>query len=155
MAKSKMPVQTLTMPTIGYSAMKEVQAAVKAKIEADAPLMSKIDGIYDYAAGDECIPYVTFGTKTQTPWDVFRSKGWEVLLVLDIWTWILSSGDIHFDILDDLCRLFNGPLLTLQTYHNAWCNIEWSTTLLDEPNNIRHTVARLRTLNEPLVEQIT
>lgn len=127
--------------------MQEVQVAVATRIENDVALMARITGAFDEAPTDHPLPYITYGTKVQIPYDVFQNRGWEVTLVLDIWT-ETADGDSHFLILNDIDRLFHGQLLTLETYINDKCIVEWATTLTDEAVSIRHTVARLLTRNQ-------
>lgn len=132
---------------VAYSATYDVQETVRETILADSILNNRLTGVFDEASTNQEFPYITLGTKVQVPWNQFQNRGFEVTLVLDIWT-SLEDGDSHFTILDDVHRLFNGPKLQLHSYTNIDCQVEWSTTLIDEAVSTRHTVARLRTFNQ-------
>lgn len=108
-----------------------------------------ITGIFDEAPTDQPYPYISFGTKVEVSAKTFQNKqGKDVTVVLDVWT-DLRNGDIHMDILKDLNRLFDGETLDLDDgYENTLCEVEWSTTIVDESMECRHTVCRIHTLNE-------
>ncbi len=140
------------------SALKETQIAVRTRLANDATLMNirGITGIFDEAPSDQPYPYISLGTKVEIPWinKTFGREEKQVTLVLDAWT-DLNSGDVHLDILDDINRLFNDPVdtnsnpwpLSLSSYTNTQCIVEWSTTMIDESDQCRHTIARLFVTN--------
>jgi hypothetical protein len=138
------------------SALKEFQIAVRTQLEDDVVLqnMRYITGVFDEAPNDQPYPYITIGTKVEVPYNVFQVNGYEDTLVLDMWT-DLNGGDIHLDLLDDVNRLFNNPRdeeknfipLQMPSWNNILCEVEWSTTLIDESDICRHTIARLRAIN--------
>lgn len=134
------------------SATKQVQIAVVTALENDVVLFNThgCTGVFDEAPADQAYPYISIGPKTESPW-LFRTFGKrekEVSLVLDIWTDI-HDGDTHLDMLDDVNRLFDKPVvpLVLDTYTNTDCYVEMSTTNIDEMMDARHTVCRLLTIN--------
>jgi hypothetical protein len=136
---------------VSHNAMEEMQVGTKARIESDQEIMSYLTGTYDYAPSDACLPYLTYGTKIQLPWNQFRMNAFNCTLSLDIWT-SLNGGDVHFNILDCIYRLFNNVNLTnMPSFTNVDMDVEWSTTLIEDAEQIRHTVARLRGLFEPFV----
>jgi hypothetical protein len=140
------------------TATEDVQIAVVGRVENDTTLINThgVTGVFDEAPDDQPYPYISVGTKVETPWisRTFGKREKEVTLVLDIWTDI-HDNDIHFAILDDVNRLFDNPVdgsnnpwpLPLTSYTNTQCVVEWSTTLIDESMDARHTVARLFTVN--------
>lgn len=134
------------------TATEEVQVAIVTGLENDPTVMSThgCTGVFDEAPADQPYPYFSVGEKNETPWisRTFGKREKEVLIVLDIWTDI-HDGDGHFAFLDDVNRLFDQPEtpLALQTYTNAFCQVEWSTTQTDESMDARHTIVRIRTIN--------
>ncbi|SRR6266487_4864796 len=132
---------------MSFAAVKEVQVGVVSTLLADSILMGRgLTGVFDEAPTDQAYPYISIGTKVQTPWKEFQRQGYEVTLVLDIWT-SLDGGDVHFDILDDVARLFDDKPLPLASFASTQCVLEWTITLIDEDMTARHTIARLRTIN--------
>ena len=133
---------------MSFDAIKDVQTAVLAKMTGDVVLMGRITGVFDEAPSAQAYPYITFGQKDELPWNVFQKHGWEVILALDIWT-AIAGGDVHMSIADDIGRLFNDPLplLALANYVNVLCQVAQVITMTDEVVSVRHTIARLHTIN--------
>lgn len=132
-------------PTV-YEAIYDVQVALTTRMKGDTALTGKVTGIFDEAPTDQPYPYIAIGGKTQLPFDVFRQVGFDCTVTLDIWTsqW---DGDKHTAILNDLYRLFNNQLLPLKAFYSTRCYVELTTTRVIESMQIRHTLARVRTLD--------
>jgi Protein of unknown function (DUF3168) len=130
-----------------YEAIQDVQASMLSVMKQDTLLLSRgLTGIFDEAPAVQAYPYISFGTKTQLPYNVFRQVGFDCTVTLDIWTsqW---SGDLHIFILNDVYRLFNNQPLPLKAWFSTWCYVEMTTTSISESMQVRHTLARVRTLD--------
>jgi len=139
---------------VSYNAMEEMQVGVKARIESDQEIMTYLTGTYDYAPSDACLPYLTYGTKIQTQWNQFHMNAFSCTLSLDIWS-AVNSGDVQFNVLDCIYRLFNNvELKNMPSFTNVDMDVEWATTMIDDAAQIRHVIARLRGLFEPFVLQV-
>ena len=112
--------------------------------------MAILTGVFDEAPANQPLPYMTIGEKVKVSWPFFQNSGWEVSIMLDIWT-ALDDGDTGSLILAIVDRLLHNKKLPMVHFDNALTEDEWSTTMFEEVNNVRHIPVRFRTLNSLLV----
>lgn len=129
-------------------AIQDVQNAIYTVLTGDVVLMGKITGVYDEAPADQPFDFVTFGSKQATPYKTFQRAGYEVSVMLDVWT-LIAEGDAHLRILDDLYRLLDDPPngIPLTSFNSTRCFIELTVTAVDEIVTIRHTSVKVHTIN--------
>ncbi len=128
-------------------AIGEVQAAMLAQLEANAPLMAIIKGVTDGASPEQDIPYVSFGQKIATMWNTLTKQGWNIVITLDIWA-SLTSGDTATTILAMVNSILHKQTLTLVHFQCVprSCVNEWATVVEEQENDIRHIPTRFRVL---------
>jgi hypothetical protein len=66
--------------------MYEVQQKVFSVLNADATLLSKVNGVYDYVPEKTSVPYVTFGHVQSSSEGSKTDDGEKITVTLDIWS---------------------------------------------------------------------
>lgn len=130
------------MPT---TTLLPVQQAIYAALEADAPLLAKVTGIFDQVPDGANFPYVTVGEGTEILWDTQDHDGRELTVTLDVWSQAKGFTEA-LGITDDLNRLLNHKQLALSgaTMVQLWS--EMVEPIRDPDGFTRHVVVRYRAL---------
>jgi len=125
------------------SVLKNAQSAMFSAISADATIMGKITGVFDYPPKDQAYPFVAIGESTSVPFRTHSQPGEEVTVTIHIWS-VYEGFSEALDILGDLNRLFGDVDLAVSGWSNIHSWYDFSETLREGDGELRHVVARYR-----------
>jgi hypothetical protein len=102
------------------SASLALQRSLYEKLAADATLMNRISGVFDWAPDNQTLPYVQLGEDIVSDWSTKTFIGSEHRITLHVWSF--STGRLEAKkIMADVMRLLQpAPVVTdfkLVTWH--------------------------------------
>ncbi|MFF0426909.1 DUF3168 domain-containing protein [Streptomyces sp. NPDC004520] len=126
-----------------------VQSALYARLKADAALLGKVSGVYDFVPEDVAFPYIVIGEAIETPDNSHDRYGRQTVHTLHVWDQyrgfkrVLQIGGLVNALLD------HQPLTIPGLAHVA-TRYEFGQPLTDPtpPGDIRHLVLRYRIVTE-------
>ncbi|MFN7901627.1 MAG: DUF3168 domain-containing protein [Holosporales bacterium] len=120
-----------------------LQKAIFTRLSSDPTLSSLISGVYDIAPRSAAYPYVLIGEDDVTDASSKTSRGFSVLLRLDIWSTAMGRSPGKA-IEKELYRLLHQASFTIAGFTLVDCRFESSESSLEESARLFRTVVRFR-----------
>ncbi|MFN7754524.1 MAG: DUF3168 domain-containing protein [Holosporales bacterium] len=120
-----------------------LQKAVFARLSSDATLSSLISGVYDIAPPSAAYPYVLIGEDDITDASSKTSRGFSVLLRLEVWSTAMGRSPGK-SIEKELYRLLHQASFSVTGFTLVDCRFESSESSLEESARLFRTVVRFR-----------
>lgn len=127
----------------------DLQAAVMARLAADADLLAALGGakIHDGAPRGTDFPYVTFGTAGEADWSDGTTAGGEVSLTLHVWSREAGKREA-WRIAGLLMRLLHDAPLSLADHALVTLRVAFAEVRREADGITEHGVVRLEALVE-------
>lgn len=126
------------------SALLSLQGAVLARLTGDAPLMGRLQGIYDGAAPQGApMPFVVLGAPTEGSGNTLDRTGWSDTLTLHVLSDYAGSKEVL-----ELVALMDAALaapLAMDGHTSTRMRREFLTVLVED-DGVRHAPVRYRIL---------
>nr|BBH90139.1 hypothetical protein KTC_48900 [Thermosporothrix sp. COM3]BBH90204.1 hypothetical protein KTC_49550 [Thermosporothrix sp. COM3]BBH90269.1 hypothetical protein KTC_50200 [Thermosporothrix sp. COM3] len=123
----------------------EIQRALYQRLTGDTTLMNLVKGIFDASSVPDVqtYPYVTIGEATEVPFHSFQRRGYEATVTLHIWSAAKGFKEAQA-ILARLNQILDQQSLQLATMTQVGCWYEFSESLNDPEEDVRHMPVRYR-----------
>lgn len=132
------------------SPMDEIHAAVYEVLSGDATLAGMVSGVWDEVPEGTAYPYVTIGEDLEQPDNSHDRHGWQTVLTLHVWSKRRGSTEAK-RIASRVIALLDHQPLTVDGYHHVVTRYEFSQTLRDPEQHVRHIPIRFRVVTEEQV----
>ena len=132
------------------AAAAELQAAIFARLSADAALTALLGGpkIHDHAPAHVAFPYVTFGRTSAFDWSTSTEDGSEQFLTLHVWSKAKGKKEM-LAIMEAVRGLVHEASFAMASQALVSIRLEEIATRYDEDIGVEHGAMRFRALCEP------
>ncbi|WP_432135874.1 DUF3168 domain-containing protein [Streptomyces sp. bgisy154] len=134
----------MSLPTPGLAAL-PTRDAVRAALQADAPLTALVSGVVDYVEEGLAYPYIELGDSLETPANAHDRHGSEVLQTLHIWSQYRGHAQA-LTIAARVMQALDHTPLAITGHRWCWTRFVSLQTLADPepPGDIRHVPMTFR-----------
>lgn len=129
----------------------ELQKAIFARLEGDAPLKTLLGGakVYDQAPAHTPFPYVTFGRIGIHDWSTGTERGTEQIFSIHVWSKARGKREVHA-IMETVRGLLDDADLSLAGHALVNMRLDYSEIRHDDDLAVNHGTMRFRAVTEAL-----
>ncbi|MFD3929532.1 DUF3168 domain-containing protein [Streptomyces sp. NPDC058614] len=138
----------MTTPLPGLASL-PTRDAVLAALTADAPLMSLVEGVFDWVTEKQPYPYIDLGESFEAPDNAHDRYGAQVLQTLHVWSKYRGYAQA-VTIAQRIVLVLDHTPLTIDGRVHRWTRFVSMQTLTDPepPGDIRHVPMTFRICSE-------
>lgn len=125
------------------TATRPLQTAIYAKLTGSAPLMARVNGVYDEVPEGALYPYVSFGPFVETVDDAHDRQGLEVTVTIHVWSNYQGSAEAA-DIFADVDAALDRVPLAVAGFTDVSISHLQHETIKDPDPDVRHINAQYR-----------